>query len=189
MENFVASFSPSLTEHYLVTAGAEGMIVTDNIPSLNIACGAFGVEPVKIIIRQHLLKLAIAFGVQTTNEQIEEITSVVLDMAKDLKVTEIMLFFHLMKQNKFLDRHGEDSSKMFGSLNIQAISESLTNYRNNYRRIAIENVEKEERKKREEEIEKNAATDDERRQIILDALDKNPNNTILRNLAKANGWI
>lgn len=185
-KNFIASFAPDLTERYCQSYGKAKMILSDKVPTLSIARCAFGNEAVRIVIKQHLLKLAISFGVESTEEQINEISSVFFDMAIDMKLTEIMLFFQLMKQNEFKNKKGENLADMKVRLSIKPISECLSNYRNDYRQRVIEQYEKEQKEREREESYKNCATIEERKQIILKAAKNDP---YFMSIAKGKGWI
>lgn len=166
-DTFLVSFTPNTYEHYLTELGSREAFVTNEIaPTLTIAKYAFGTAKINQLIAVHLQQLAVAFGVKTDPVQIDAIADDITSGYGHLKVTEIILFFKMLREGKF--RSGEnDRGKMFGTLSSEIICDCLYQYKKSYRDYVLQKHEEELKKQEREQDEMRAATYDERKNIFF----------------------
>lgn len=133
----------------------------DVSPTITIAKMTFGESVVKIIIEQHLQELAIAFGVRSTRDAISYIADDIIDGYYYLKMSELILALHLIRQGKIREpddynADGTNAAKMYGVISTQSICNCLHIFCTTIRARYIEQREQRERELRRIEDDKNA---------------------------------
>ncbi len=95
--------------------------------------------------------MAMAMGVTATPDSIEGIIEDILSGYGDLKVSELLLAFKMIREGKF--RSGDNNrGSFYGSLSSNVICDCLYKFRYEYRNPILEKLEQEKhRQKREEE--------------------------------------
>ena len=152
-----------------MSQGRETMVTDTTIPTLATARNAYGLTTSKALIAKHLQELASAMGVTATAKSVDAIAEDILSGYGDLRATELILAFKLMREGKFRDGANQerDSCQFYGTLSSQVICNCLYRYRFEYRNPILQREEqKRHRRKVEEELQQ-AATPEKRNQAIM----------------------
>lgn len=179
-ENLIAAYGVGEVNKFL--ADRERMVLSEKVPTLTTARNAFGKAACDMIIKTYILDLVSFYGVMSTEDQINRIADSIMFSFHDLKITELMLAFQMMKAGEFRDERDRNMGMMYGSFRGDVILECLRSFRK-YRANVIDKAKS---SVKQIEAPNNIPSDEERKKIILDAAKDNP---ILLNIAKANGWI
>lgn len=163
---FISMFHPNNTDRLLLDAHMrESMVTTEGFPTLTIAKLSYGESSVTELIASHLQRLAAAFGIAATAMQIDMIAQDIISGYGYLKVSEIALFFKMLREGKF--RKGDnDRGKMYGVLNGEVIMDCLYQFTHSYRDEILCKAEDELRKKVKEEADMKAASPQEKFEIL-----------------------
>lgn len=185
-DSFDNQFAPDKGAMFVSQYGAEKMIASKVAPTLTYIKLCYSDECAVTMVAKHLLDCARYLG--QTNAKIEQMTDiayVLMDKAHDLKITELMLFFHKLKRGDFRDDQNNDMAKMYGAFNGLVIMDCLSKFRE-YRACVIDRIEREERAEKMRSRNDDAASPEERRRIITENARNNP---LLLSVAESNGWI
>ena len=145
-------------------ADREKMVTSAKVPTVTIARMAFGDAPVKLLLRSHLHSMAVCMGVTSTPEAMDSVIEDVMSGYGDLKVTEVLLAFKMIREGKF--RTGDNNRGAFyGSLSSDVICDCLYKFRTDYRNPILARLEKEQKPKEEP-----AASYDEYSVIIVNSI-------------------
>lgn len=163
-------FAPDRVNEYIENGDRTTLITSSTPPTLNIAREAFGTATIKLFLKQHLWQLAKYYGFasSTNEEQIDEIANVLSLKAGDLKTTELMLFFQMLKEGHFRDRNDDDRAKMFGSLNGEVILDCFHKFKFDYRDAVINRHNGEMQMKEKDESFARAATPYEKKEMFFE---------------------
>lgn len=179
-------FSPDRGAMFVSKYGEEKMITSSMAPTLTYIKLCYSSEMAISLISAHLLDCGRYLGqTNIATEQVTDIAYVVMDKAHDLKITELMLFFHKLKCGDFRDERNNDMARMYGAFNGLVIMDCLSKFRE-YRSYIIDRIEQRERAEKTRQRNAEAASDDERRRIITEGA---KDNLLLLSIAISNGWI
>lgn len=129
-------------------ADREKMVTSAKVPTVTIARLAFGDASVKLLLRSHLHSMAICMGLTSTPEAMDSVIDDVISGYGDLKVTEILLAFKMIREGKF--RTGDNNrGAFFGSLSSDVICDCLYKFRTDYRNPILARQEQEQEPKDE----------------------------------------
>lgn len=147
-------------------------MVTGNAPTITIAKLSFGNASVRAIIKSHLFTMANAMGITSTPDAIDAITDDIISGYGDLKVTELMLAFKMIREGKFREGAGGERNRgeFFGQLSSGVICDCLNRFRFDYRNPILARAEQEEEKKRKEAEMRDASKYDDYKNIIFTRL-------------------
>lgn len=164
------SFSVQQIPYYL-DQGRE-LMITGNAPTITISKLTFGNASIRAIIKSHLFTMANAMGITSTPDAIDAITDDIISGYGDLKVTELILAFKMIREGKFREGSGGERNRgeFFGNLSSGVICDCLNRFRFDYRNPIIARQEQEADKRRKEEEMANAAKYDDYKQIIFTRL-------------------
>ena len=96
-------------------------MIIGNAPTITTVIGAYKSAAALDWLNSLVLDYAIFCGKSpTTNAyQIDSISQIIVQNYSYLKVTEIMLYFSMMKGGMLRDKHGDDCAKQYGAFNRQ----------------------------------------------------------------------
>lgn len=142
---FSATFSPKNMKQYYERQGIDAMLTTTVAPSLSIVKFTYGLDNALGLISMYLLDSAIFFGnANASASQFYDIAGLIDTEVHYMKITELMLFFHMMKLGKFRDRNGADRGKMYGNFNGEVIMDCLYAFKQ-WRNEELERIERRKR--------------------------------------------
>lgn len=164
------SFSVQQIPYYL-DQGRE-LMITGNAPTITISRLTFGNASVRAIIKSHLFTMCNAMGITSTPDAIDAITDDIISGYGDLKVTELILAFKMIREGKFREGSAGERNRgeFFGTLSSGVICDCLNRFRFDYRNPILARQEQEAEKRRKEDSIQHAATYSEYVQIIFNQL-------------------
>lgn len=184
-DNFLQTFSACMITDMIINLGKEELITNDYFPSLTLAVKTFSIEKVKTLLMSYLYEHCTTCNLSATAKQIEKIADDMVIGYGNLKITEIALFFNMLRSGYF--RSGEnDRAKMYGSISEEVIMDCLHSFRNGYRCEIIERHRQDLAKKKREEDEMRAASYQEKFEVLTAKCLQDPE---FLDLIKENKWL
>lgn len=168
--SFMAEYGCDAANSLLAIDKTE-LVTSEDFPTLLVAREAFGLAVVKTTLKSHLFQLAQAVGVSATESGIDAITDDIIHGYSDLRITEIIYAFRLMRESRFREGANQerDACQFYGTLSSQVVCNCLHRYRFEYRNQIIQQKEQDEHKQKMKEEEANAANVKQRDDIIFAA--------------------
>lgn len=147
-KDFVGEYDAQATDSIL-RLDQKDIITSEDFPTLLVAREAFGMLQVKIVLRSHLYNLCKAQGITSTTDGIDAIISDIMHGYSDLRITEIIYAFKLIRESRFREGNNQerDACQFYGTLSSQVICNCLHRYRYEYRNPVIDAKEKADREK------------------------------------------
>lgn len=125
-KTIINAFGPKSVRHYI--NDRERMITNNDFPTLSIITDSFGIETTRAIVSVNLTELNMFYGNEATKEQIDSIVDCFIYDNKELKASELLLFFFMMKNGE-LKSGNRYSSRMYSNFCGGVIMECLDIYK------------------------------------------------------------
>ncbi len=156
-ETFLNIYSPKNASSMIATNGRQGMMEADT-PSLTTVKHAFGEKTVSTFLNAFLLDTASFYGMadaKSNPETIYGISDAISLEYYHFKVSELVLFFQLLKSGHFRDSNDNDRGKMYGSFNGEVVMDCLYKFKQERARF-IDEQEAEKRREARERMNREA---------------------------------
>lgn len=129
-ENLLRIYNPS-NSGIMIQKNGKAAMMSAETPSLTIVMHSFGGKVVSTFLSSFLIDAAKFFGLADKIDgfTINSIAESIMTEYYYLKISELTLFFHLLKSGHFRDRFGEDRSRMYGSFSGEIIMDCLFKFK------------------------------------------------------------
>lgn len=186
INNIMSRYSPDNIRTMVQTHGKAGMINADT-PSLTIMKYAFGDKAVNTFLGVHLFETAKFYGMTDKADMsaMYQIADLIILDYYYLKISELVLFFQMLKAGHFRDSNDNDRGKMYGSFNGEVIMDCLYKFKQE-RDKYLDEKKSEENKKNYDRMVQESATKSERKEALQKGLKEHPENA---QMLLSLGWI